>query len=101
MSNSKLYVGNLNYQATTEQVRDLFSEFGSVTDVTIIEGKGFGFVTMETDESANKAKETLDGKDFLGRTLRVNDARPSVKRTGQTGGGGGNRPNRGGRSSRY
>lgn len=80
MTNAKLYVGNLNYQASDQQVKELFSEYGSVSDVRIIEGKGFGFIQMETPEDALRAKEDLNGKEFLGRTLRVDNAKPPKRR---------------------
>ena len=76
MEGSKLYVGNLKYTCTTEQLQELFSEYGEVKDVTIIEGKGFGFVELSSNEEAEAAKEALDGTEFLGRTLRVNEAFP-------------------------
>lgn len=77
---SRLYVGNLTYSVTNEQLRELFSAYGEVSQVNIIEGKGFGFVEMSTPEEANKAKEALNGSDFSGRTLRVDEARPPKSR---------------------
>jgi RNA recognition motif-containing protein len=76
MQGSKLYVGNLNYSVTNEQLRELFEGYGSVKNVNIIEGRGFGFVEMSSQEEAENAKDSLDGTDFVGRTLRVNEARP-------------------------
>lgn len=76
MQVSKLYVGNLSYSVTTEQLQELFSNHGQVKDVRVIEGKGFGFVEMSSTEEAEKAKDALDGSDFGGRTLRVDEARP-------------------------
>lgn len=76
MDNKKLYLGNLNYSATSDDVTDLCAEYGNVADVKIIEGKGFGFVEFETSESAMAAKEGLDGVDFKGRPLKVDEARP-------------------------
>jgi len=76
MQGSKLYVGNLGYSVTNAQLRDLFSEYGEVKQVNIIEGKGFGFVEMSTSSEAEKAKEALDGSDFKGLTLKVDEARP-------------------------
>lgn len=76
MHGSKLYVGNLSYSVTKEQLRELFSSYGSVTDVKVIEGKGFGFVEMSSQAEAEKAKEELNGSNFKGRTLTVDEARP-------------------------
>jgi RNA recognition motif-containing protein len=81
MHGSKLYVGNLSYSVTKEQLRELFSSYGSVTDVKIIEGKGFGFVEMSSQAEAEKAKEELNGSNFKGRTLTVDEARPQNNRT--------------------
>ncbi len=76
MQGSKLYVGNLSYSVTSEQLEGLFSNHGEVRQVNIIEGKGFGFVEMSSAGEAEKAKEALDGADFEGRTLKVDEARP-------------------------
>jgi len=76
---NKLYVGNLNYSVTTEDLQGLFSEYGEITEVKVIEGKGFGFVEMATQAEAEKAKKELDGSQLKGRTLKVNDARPPGK----------------------
>jgi RNA recognition motif-containing protein len=97
MQSNKLYVGNLIYGITSEELRDLFSTYGTVQDAKIIEGKGFGFVEMETQEDAENAKEKLDGYDFKGRTLKVDEARPQRER-GREGRGSG--PGRGGRGDR-
>lgn len=76
-----LYVGNLVYAVTNEELKELFSQFGEVFSVKLINDresgkpKGFGFIEMQ-DEDALKAIEALDSKDFRGRTLRVNEARP-------------------------
>ena len=80
MQGSKLYVGNLSYSVTNEQLEELFSTYGEVKEVNIIEGKGFGFVELSNPEEAEKAKEALNGSDFKGRTLRVDEARPPRKR---------------------
>jgi len=77
----KMYVGNLPFSSTEEEVRELFSQFGEVQSVKLIEDRqtgrprGFGFVEMGTEE-ADRAMSELDGTDFGGRTLRVNEARP-------------------------
>jgi RNA recognition motif-containing protein len=93
MQSNKLYVGNLPYGTTDDEVRDLFSSYGTITEIKLIEGKGFGFVEMETQEDAENAKEKLDGYDFNGRTLKVAEARPQRNRSGGRSGG----PGRGGR----
>jgi RNA recognition motif-containing protein len=102
MQGSKLYVGNLSYSTTREQIEELFASFGTVNQVNIIEGKGFGFVEMSSTEEAEKAKDGLDGTDFSGRNIRVSEARPPKSRDsrerrggppprgrGERGGGGG------------
>jgi len=76
MESSKLYVGNLKYAVTDEQLAQLFAEFGEVKSANVIKGKGFGFVEMGTIEEANKAHEALNGKEFEGRTIRIADAHP-------------------------
>jgi len=89
VSNSKLYVGNLSYQTGEEKLREAFSAYGTVSSVTIIEGKGFGFVEMESGEAAQSAKEALDGKELDGRNIKVDEASPRPKRSGGGFGGGG------------
>ncbi len=80
-----IYVGNLPWSATEEQVRDLFQEYGEVLSVKLItdretgRARGFGFVEME-DEAANAAIEALENYSFGGRTLRVNEAKPRAPR---------------------
>jgi RNA recognition motif-containing protein len=64
MQGSKLYIGNLPYSTTSEQLQKLFSEHGEVKQVNIIEGRGFGFVEMSEPSEAEKAEEALDGKDL-------------------------------------
>jgi RNA recognition motif-containing protein len=91
MQGSKLYVGNLGHAVDKKELEDLFAGYGQVKEVRIIEGKGFGFVEMVNREDAEKAKEGLDGSDFKGFSLKVDEARPPRKRPG---GGGGNRPPR-------
>jgi RNA recognition motif-containing protein len=76
MDVSKLYVGNITYSATNAQLEELFSSYGEVKNVNIIDGKGFGFVEMGSTEEAEKAKEALNGFEFQGRTLKVDAARP-------------------------
>ena len=80
MKSCKLYVGNVGYSATNQELEELFSEHGEVRQVNIIEGKGFGFVEMSNSSEAEKAKEALDGSDFKGFTLKVDEARPPGRR---------------------
>ncbi len=80
MRGSKLYVGNLDYSVTSEQLEELFSKYGEVRQVNRIEGKPFGFVEMSNQSEAEKAKEALNGSEFNGRTLRVDEARPPRNR---------------------
>ncbi len=80
MQGSKLYVGNLDYGVTGDQLQELFSQHGEVKEVNIIEGKGFGFVEMGDQAQAEKAKDELNGKELNGRTMRVDEARPPKKR---------------------
>ncbi|MFQ6040380.1 MAG: RNA recognition motif domain-containing protein [Candidatus Poribacteria bacterium] len=80
MQGSKLYVGNLSYSVTNKQLEELFSNYGEVGEVNIIEGRGFGFVEMSNPSEAEKAKEALDGSDLEGRTLKVDEARPPRSR---------------------
>jgi len=80
--NKKLYVGNLDYGVTRDQLVKLFSQVGKVVDATLItdrqtgKSKGYGFVEMETEQLAEKAKTELGGKDFEGRKIIVNEASP-------------------------
>jgi RNA recognition motif-containing protein len=76
MQSSRLYVGNLKYSVTEGELQELFSRYGTVKSVTVLESKGFGFVEMSEPAEAEKAKEALDGQDFQGRTMRVDEARP-------------------------
>jgi RNA recognition motif-containing protein len=90
----KLYVGNLSFNTTEAELRELFEEHGSVASVSLVtdretgQPRGFGFVEMES--GAESAISALDGKQVGGRTLKVNEARPREDR----GGGGGGRRNR-------
>src|ERR1700757_1416541 len=94
---TKLYVGNLSYNTTENQLRDLFSAHGTVVNVDLIMDKfsgrprGFGFITMETKEAAEAAVQAMNGKNVDGRDLTVNEARPREERSGGGGGGGGYR----------
>jgi RNA recognition motif-containing protein len=95
-----IYVGNMHFSLTNEDVNNLFSQFGSVTSAKIINdkvtgrSKGFGFVEMDNDEDARKAIAGLNESEVMGRKLIVNEARPQELRSG--GGGGGYRGGSGG-----
>ena len=99
MAENKLYVGNLSFNTTEEQLAQLFSGFGTVgksslvTDRETGRSRGFGFVEMSTDQEAKAAISALDGQMHEGRALTVNVARP---KEGGGGGGGGGRGGRGG-----
>lgn len=80
MQSSKLYVGNLNYSIDDVKLGELFSQYGEVKHVNVIEGKGFGFVEMSSQSEAENAKQELNGSHFEGRTLRVDNARPPKER---------------------
>ncbi|OLB99265.1 MAG: RNA-binding protein [Candidatus Rokubacteria bacterium 13_1_40CM_68_15] len=96
---AKLFVGNLSFQATEEDLRELFAQAGNVETVRIITDqftgrpRGFGFVEMATKEEASKAVEMLNGRLFRDRNLVVDEARPQPQRG--PGGGGGDRGGRG------
>ncbi|MCE9587758.1 MAG: RNA-binding protein [Verrucomicrobia bacterium] len=89
----KLYVGNLTFDTTDQDLRELFTQYGKPTDVALVtdretgRSRGFGFVTMGNAEEGNAAISALEGKDFQGRNLTVNEARPREDRP-QGGGGG-------------
>ena len=76
MEGKKLYVDNLDYSVTKEELSELFAEFGEVVEVTIIDGKGFGFVEMSEPAEAESAMSDLNGKDLKGRSMKVDEARP-------------------------
>lgn len=102
---TKLYVGNLSFRTTGEELRELFAQAGTVESVSVIEdretgrSRGFGFVEMATAEEAAAAIEQFNGKDLGGRNLTVNEAKPKTERSGggyrdrggYGGGGGGGR----------
>ncbi|MDY6985416.1 MAG: RNA-binding protein [Candidatus Thermoplasmatota archaeon] len=77
---NRLYIGNLSYSATNDELRQLFASYGNVKEVKVIQGRGFGFVEMESEEEAKKAMEALNGKDFKGRSLKIDEARESQPR---------------------
>ena len=76
MQGNKLYVGNLNYSVNNEMLEELFANHGEVKSVNIIEGKGFGFVEMADGNQAEAAMEALNGTQYEGRTLKIDEARP-------------------------
>ena len=97
---TKLFVGNLSFKTTENDLQDAFAACGSVVEVNIMmdrmtgRPRGFAFVTMGSPEEAEKAIEELHGKDFDGRALTVNVARPREERPPGGGGGGGRGPRR-------
>ena len=113
---TKLYVGNLAFQTTSQELNELFAQAGTVESASVVEdrmtgrSRGFAFVEMATKEEAATAIEQLNGKEVGGRALKVNEAKPRENRPGGGGGGrggfggnrggfGGNRGGGGGRSS--
>ena len=97
-----IYVGNLSYEVTVEDLHKAFEAFGQVESVNIIKdkfsgrSKGFGFVEMPDKANAQSAINELNGKELKGRTLNVNEARPRSESRGGRGGYGGGRGGRGG-----
>jgi RNA recognition motif-containing protein len=91
----KLYVGNLSFQTSSEDLQQLFSQAGTVESASVVEdrdtgrSRGFGFVEMASKEEGEKAIEQFNGTDLAGRNLTVNEARPREDRGGRGGGGGG------------
>ena len=104
----KLYVGNLSFSTSSDDLQQLFAQVGTVESATVVEdretgrSRGFGFVEMASSEEGQKAIEQFNGTDFNGRNLTVNEARPRENRGGGGGGGGrgygGNRGGGGGRN---
>ena len=94
---TRLYVGNLSYNTTENQLQDLFAAFGPVIEVDLIMDKfsgrprGFGFITMENKDQADAAIQAMNGKNIDGRDLTVNEARAREERAPRSGGGGGYR----------
>jgi len=101
--NNKLFVGNLSFNTTENDLEDAFAAHGTVAETNLMvdratgRSRGFGFVTMSTDEEAQKAIDGLNGSDLDGRALTVNVARPREERSG----GGGGRRHYGGGRNRY
>src|SRR5436190_6325691 len=117
---TKLYVGNLSFRTTSEDLREAFASVGTVESASVIEdrdtgrSRGFGFVEMATPEEAAAAIEQFNGKDLGGRNLTVNEAKPRTERAGggsgrggygggrgDYGGGGGRDRDRGDREPRW
>jgi len=105
MQNNKLFVGNLPYSATEDEMKEAFAQSGNVVSVKIImdratgRSKGFGFVEMATDAEAQAAIERLNGADYAGRAITVGVAKPQEPRA--PGSGGGFRGDRGGRGGGF
>ena len=104
--NTKMYVGNLPFSATEDDVRALFTDYGTVTDIHLPmdrdsgRPRGFAFVTMDSQTAMNEAIRVLNEKDYGGRNLTINEARPKEDRPaggGYGGGGGGGRGGYGGK----
>jgi RNA recognition motif-containing protein len=108
----KLYVGNLSFQTSSSDLEELFAGIGAVESASVVEdretgrSRGFGFVEMSSNEDGAKAISELNGTEFAGRELKVNEARPREDRPrggggGYGGGGGGNRNDFGGSRNRW
>lgn len=101
----KLYVGNLSFQTSSEELQQLFAQAGTVESATVVEdrdtgrSRGFGFVEMASKEEGEKAIQQFNGTDLNGRNLTVNEARPREDRGNRGGGGGGGRGGYGGNRS--
>ena len=104
MSNNKLFVGNLSFNTTENDLQDTFAAHGTVLEANLMmdratgRPRGFGFVTMSTPEEAQAALTALNGKEVDGRALTVNVAKPREERSGGGGGGGGRREYSGSRN---
>jgi RNA recognition motif-containing protein len=102
----KLYVGNLSFNTSSEDLQQLFSQAGTVESASVVEdrdtgrSRGFGFVEMSTKEEGQAAIAQLNGKEVGGRALNVNEAKPREDRGGRGGGGGGGRGGFGGGGNR-
>jgi cold-inducible RNA-binding protein len=94
-SMTNIFVGNLSYQATEDDLQSAFSQFGAVDRVSIVrdretgQSRGFGFVEMSNGDEANTAILALNGREVKGRAIKVNEARPREERSSGGGGGGG------------
>jgi RNA recognition motif-containing protein len=102
----KLYVGNLSFQTSSEDLQELFAQAGTVESASVVEdrdtgrSRGFGFVEMSSKEEGQAAIQQLNGKEVGGRALTVNEAKPREDRGGSRGGGGGGRGGYGGGGNR-
>ncbi len=100
-----IYVGNLSFEVTDDELRQLFSAYGEVESASVVkdrfsgESRGFGFVEMPAKKDADAAIAALNGTDVKGRTITVNEAKPKAPKSG--GGGGGRGGDRGGGGRRY
>jgi RNA recognition motif-containing protein len=100
--NNKLFVGNLSFNTTENDLQDAFAAHGTVVEASLMQdrmsgrSRGFGFVTMSTADEAQRAIENMHGRDLDGRALTVNVARPREERAPGGGGGGGGRRDYGG-----
>jgi RNA recognition motif-containing protein len=96
----RIYVGNLSFNTTSDDLRETFGEFGEVTSASVVSdretGRSRGFAFVEMDNGADDAIEALNGRELGGRTLTVNEARPREERRSGGGGGGGGGGYRGG-----
>ncbi|MGA9397384.1 MAG: RNA-binding protein [Anaerolineaceae bacterium] len=101
-----IYVGNISFDTSEDEIRSLFASYGEVTNVNLLKDKftgqprGFGFVDMAVDAEAQKAIHELNGRDLRGRKLTVNQARPREERGAGGGGGGYSRGGGGGNNRR-
>ena len=92
-----IYVGNLLFDVSEADLREAFEQFGEITEVRLImdkysgKSKGFGFIEMPSKDEAEKAIEEMNGREFKGRALSVNEAKPKTDRGGRGGRGGGGR----------
>lgn len=107
MSNNKIFVGNLSFNTTENDLQDMFAAHGTVTEANLMTDResgrprGFGFVTMSTPQEAEAAITALNGKSIDGRALTVNVAKPREERSGGGRGNGGGRRGYSGSKSRY
>jgi RNA recognition motif-containing protein len=98
-----IYVGNLSFEVTDDDLRQLFAAYGEVESASVVkdrfsgESRGFGFVEMPAKKDADAAIAALNGTDVKGRSITVNEAKPKAPRSGGGGGGGGRGGDRGGR----
>lgn len=98
--NTKLYVGNLSYDVTESSLKEMFAPHGTVTEINVVmdretgRPRGFAFVSMASREEADAAIKALNGRDWKGRSLTVNEARPREERPAYSGGSGGGRDRR-------